>query len=290
MFETAMDSSLYNVLNIASDATSDDIRKAYKRLALLHHPDKNATGCTTEFEKIKEAYDILSDPCKRRIYDDNAHNCSSLHASHAFPNWKVFINDVMVSMFAMMAFPKDIVINLQVPFEDVYMMRVKKLNVRVKRWHGLPPTYQMMTECIYISLLNFERKYTFVGLGDDSLIQRNVQEANRSNIIVNVSIIMVPGNVTIDSLFSNYDLFVTQDMTLYAFYTNTNVVVPELNISIKNTQETSYIIKGHGLPFVNSKNRRKRGNVFVKINLDIPLKADLRNKPLARELLRRYFA
>jgi DnaJ-class molecular chaperone len=66
--------------------------------------------------------------------------------------------------------------------------------------------------------------------------------------------------------------------------------VPELDISVRNAQETSYIVKDRGLPYVDARETHRRGNVFVKINLDIPLKADLKNKPLARELLKRYFA
>jgi DnaJ-class molecular chaperone len=81
-------------------------------------------------------------------------------------------------------------------------------------------------------------------------------------------------------------------MSLYEFYTCQKVTVPELGISIKSAQETSYIVKDRGLPYVDARetHRHRRGNVFVKINLDIPLKADMKNKPLARELLKRYFA
>jgi DnaJ domain len=60
----------YEVLGVARDATIDDIRKAYRRLALAIHPDrdpKNSDG--VHFQKAAEAYEVLSDTDKRRIYD-----------------------------------------------------------------------------------------------------------------------------------------------------------------------------------------------------------------------------
>ena len=58
----------YQTLGVAKNATPDDIKKAYRRLAGIHHPDKG--GDTAEFQKIEEAYRTLSDPEKRRQYDN----------------------------------------------------------------------------------------------------------------------------------------------------------------------------------------------------------------------------
>ena len=58
----------YQILGIAKNATPDEIKKAYRRLASIHHPDKG--GDTAEFQKIQVAYDILSDPQKRQQYDN----------------------------------------------------------------------------------------------------------------------------------------------------------------------------------------------------------------------------
>ena len=58
----------YKTLNVARDATAAEIKKNYRKLANRHHPDKNS-GDDTEFKKIGEAYDILSDADKRKNYD-----------------------------------------------------------------------------------------------------------------------------------------------------------------------------------------------------------------------------
>lgn len=67
-----MKMDFYEVLNVPRDATVDEIKKAYKRMALQLHPDKNVDNreeAEEKFKKITEAYTILSDPEKRRTYD-----------------------------------------------------------------------------------------------------------------------------------------------------------------------------------------------------------------------------
>jgi len=64
--------SLYDVLEIKKDATDDDIKRSYRKLALRYHPDKNLDGDPEKTEKFKEinhANSILSDPQKRKVYD-----------------------------------------------------------------------------------------------------------------------------------------------------------------------------------------------------------------------------
>jgi molecular chaperone DnaJ len=61
----------YETLGIPRKASADDIRKAYKKLARKHHPDLNPGDKSAEdrFKNVQEAYDILSDPKKRQMYD-----------------------------------------------------------------------------------------------------------------------------------------------------------------------------------------------------------------------------
>lgn len=64
----------YETLGVTQQATQDEIRKAYRRLSLIHHPDKNGGINDDTFQKINEAYETLSDPQKRRMYDFSSQN------------------------------------------------------------------------------------------------------------------------------------------------------------------------------------------------------------------------
>jgi curved DNA-binding protein len=61
----------YQILGVARDASADDIKHAYRRLARKHHPDLNKEpGAEARFKEIGEAYEVLKDPEKRAAYDD----------------------------------------------------------------------------------------------------------------------------------------------------------------------------------------------------------------------------
>jgi molecular chaperone DnaJ len=65
----------YEVLGVERTASADEVRKAYKREALKHHPDRNPGDHTAEvkFKAVNEAYQVLSDGDKRQIYDQFGH-------------------------------------------------------------------------------------------------------------------------------------------------------------------------------------------------------------------------
>src|SRR6202161_4471688 len=61
----------YEPRNVAKGASQDEIRKAYRKLARKHHPDLNPGDKAAEerFRKVQEAYDVLSEPKKKQMYD-----------------------------------------------------------------------------------------------------------------------------------------------------------------------------------------------------------------------------
>jgi len=60
---------LYEVIGVSRDATEDEIKKAFRQQARKYHPDNKETGDEERFKEINQAYEILSDPDKRAVYD-----------------------------------------------------------------------------------------------------------------------------------------------------------------------------------------------------------------------------
>lgn len=65
-----MGKDYYKTLGLQKGATEDELKKAYRKMALKYHPDKNKSpGAEDKFKEIAEAYEVLNDPKKREIYD-----------------------------------------------------------------------------------------------------------------------------------------------------------------------------------------------------------------------------
>jgi molecular chaperone DnaJ len=154
----------YNTLGVKRGASDDDIKKAYRRLARKYHPDVNPGDKVAEdkFKQISEAYDVLSDPKKKEVYDkfgsysENLRDAASKGAGAGFPggfdfNWGEFrsgaqtdsgpsIKDIFSDLFsgggaraAAQAKPQrgaDIELPISLTFEDAINGTTKTISVR----------------------------------------------------------------------------------------------------------------------------------------------------------------
>lgn len=97
-----MNKSLYDTLGVSQNASSDDIKKAYRRLARQYHPDINKDkGAEEKFKEINAAYEILSDENKRAQYDQFGDSMfgGQNFSDFARSNQNVNIDDILASIF-----------------------------------------------------------------------------------------------------------------------------------------------------------------------------------------------
>ena len=94
----------YQLLGVSSDAPEEEIKKAYRKLALATHPDRNRQDPLAEerFKEINEAYGVLSDPGKRAQYDDHrrlGYSGSGSGADYAGPGFGYSQEEILRDFF-----------------------------------------------------------------------------------------------------------------------------------------------------------------------------------------------
>ena len=97
-----MSKSLYDTLDVSQDASADEIKKAYRRLARKYHPDVNKdAGAEEKFKELNAAYEILSDEQKRRQYDQYGDNMFGGQNFHDFAHSQggANLDDILRSIF-----------------------------------------------------------------------------------------------------------------------------------------------------------------------------------------------
>ena len=87
----------YATLGLSPSATLADIKKAFRQLASIHHPDRNTDeNAPQRFRLVQEAYEILSDDTKRQAYDDNRRrNLLDSPIGTAREIWQGYMNRIL---------------------------------------------------------------------------------------------------------------------------------------------------------------------------------------------------
>ena len=87
--------NLYNILGVSPTATAEEIKKAYRTLAMRFHPDRNKHATAqSRFNAINAAYELLSDPKKRSAYNESLNNRIVIDPhKEALSLWSTLFND-----------------------------------------------------------------------------------------------------------------------------------------------------------------------------------------------------
>ncbi|MCS7165064.1 MAG: molecular chaperone DnaJ [Candidatus Calescibacterium sp.] len=140
----------YEILGVRRDATDEEIKMAYRRLAKIYHPDvaENKEEAEKKFKEINEAFQVLSDPEKRRLYDKygriDTTNYSTSQTTDIFDIFSELFDDfIFRSSTYTRTNPidelyrpqrgKDITINLDITLEEAYFGKTQKLKIPYKK-------------------------------------------------------------------------------------------------------------------------------------------------------------
>uniref|UniRef100_A0A5B6YYI2 DnaJ protein ERDJ3B n=1 Tax=Davidia involucrata TaxID=16924 RepID=A0A5B6YYI2_DAVIN len=184
--------SYYDILQIPKGASDEQIKRAYRKLALKYHPDKNQGNeeANKKFTEISNAYEVLSDSEKRNIYDRYGEEGLKQHAASGGRGGGMNIQDIFSSFFGGgpaeeeegIAKGDDVIVELDATLEDLYMggsLKVwreknilkpapgkRRCNCRNEVYHKQigPGMFQQMTEqvCEQCPNVKYEREGYFV--------------------------------------------------------------------------------------------------------------------------------
>lgn len=123
----------YKTLNVKKDASADEIKKAYRKLALVYHPDKNPDNPESEdkFKEVSVAYDLLSDAEKRQQYDlygEAGPQQQQRHPGHGFGGFDINIEDFIGGMRGNVR-GSDIRKQIRIEFMEAAHGCVKKISI-----------------------------------------------------------------------------------------------------------------------------------------------------------------
>jgi hypothetical protein len=101
---------LYDMLGVTKSATLDDIRRAYKRQALVLHPDKNKSAdAVLRFQAMQRAYEVLKDDAKRNVYDQGGMDrLKKFEEGRDFPGFKALFVMVVLAYATMAGVPRHV--------------------------------------------------------------------------------------------------------------------------------------------------------------------------------------
>jgi DnaJ-class molecular chaperone len=257
------------VLGLTGDATPQDIKQAFRKLALKCHPDKTQNGNAEDFVKIDEAYVFLNSYNDQfGDIDNNIEWCNIFDTmvSQLFEQFREHKVKTKKEKHRRKHALNVFNINLAVTLNELYCGRVKKIQVKVKK------DAAFVREELFVSLFSYQRKYIFESKGD------YLENGERGNVCVVLEIQEHPlvKKYFYDDIVSPFDLYMDIPITLYDNYCRKYLAMPYLNDELVEVEDFEpgikcRVFKLRGLPYHNTTtNEDTRGDLILYFNLVLP--------------------
>ena len=248
----------YQVLGINKSSSQEDIKRAYRKLAMKHHPDKG--GDEAEFKKINEAYAVLSDPDKKSQYDNPHRGSPFFNWNNPNPGEHFDFDDILRQAFR--------------GESPQYQQRPKNPDAITDVYISID---QLFSGTDIIVDVGYTREVVYInpGIRNGAKLRIKGKGPNRykdstpGDLIVRVNV-EIPDNMAIDgnNLYAKIDVNALEAIVGSSVSFN-HPTGKELKITIpKGTQNGARLrLRGLGLP---DSNTRTNGDFFVIVGIFIP--------------------
>jgi curved DNA-binding protein len=273
----------YSTLGVNRNATQDEIKKAYRKMAMNHHPDRG--GDEKKFKQISEAYEILSDPQKKQMVDMGIDPKSQPQGNGFGQNgpFEFHFNannfDDIFGGFGFGGFGhrhvqrnKTISLMVDLTLEDV--LQGKNLDAEI----AIPGGRKKIINIVIPSGIEEGQQIRYQGMGDNT-----ISNIPPGDLIVNVRI-MPHGmfrregdNLILEKFISAWDAMLGTKIDISTL-DNKSL---EIAVPAGSQPETVLSCRNEGLPNMRSK---LRGNLLVKIKIKIPKITSTKQKDLVEQL------
>jgi curved DNA-binding protein len=289
----------YKVLGVDRSASSDEIKRIYRKLALKYHPDKNPGDSQAEehFKEINEAYEVLGDSTKRAKYDQLGSSYRSWERTGSQPgsfDWSEWMQGgqgggVRVDIGGFSDFFSAIFSGMSAQ-QQGYRTQGRRLGRDIK---------QPVTITLSEAYTGTTRVLTING----KKIEVTIPPGSRTGTKVRVSGLGEAGAQKTGDLFlvitiapdarfklEKDDLYTRVNVDLYTAILGGEVEVPTLSGNVVLTipagsqPDQSFRLKGRGLP--NLRNKKKRGDLYARLDISLPRKLNSRERKLFKELVK----
>ena len=243
----------YTTLNVSQNATIDEIKKSYRKLAKQYHPDINK-GDDSKFKKLAEAYETLSDPKSKKIYDikfgshKDAQERFNKAWSSAF-NQSDSFSEMFNNIYNDSARGADITVSLNITMEDVYYGTKKYIDIGNNGFNlnipkGIPDGTKLKIK----------------GRGADHTMN---SLAPKGDLIVTVRVIFDPelivngSDIFVDLFLDWFDILIGGEFEVKTKINSVKIKVPQGSYDSKLLR-----VVGNGMPIYNTETY---GNLIIKI-------------------------
>lgn len=273
----------YSILGVPRGASEEEIKKAYRKLAMQHHPDRTG-GDDTKFKQIQEAYDTLGDAGKRQQYDNPQPQGFHFNFNHG-PGGFADLNDILNQAFGRGGF--------QDPFAHMRGHQRRNKDLRVQIQIELADTMQETSKTISVQTTNGQRhtvevkiprgvqngsSIKYAGLGDNFF-----ETIPRGDLYVIVL-------VNQDPRYEVHDLDLVYEAQINCFEAVLGQTIEvgsienkvfQINIPAGTQSGAVFRVPNQGLYALGTNHR---GNLLVRLRVVIPTNLSTQNLDLVRQI------